>query len=490
MDIPASRVRRDGRQQTDRAAPGPTSNPWIAVPVGINADIAQHRASKAHESLSLGLRSVTGLRDLVRDSWARSLNYHADPEAASPVLVYDGGELDEYRRNHPLSAVMPVIHQLLVRPTYDSGLIVAVGDEHGRLLWVDGDTYMRRKAEDMKFIAGADWSELRVGTSAPGTALELDHGIQISGAEHFNRTVHPWSCTAVPLHDPESSAVLGVVDITGGTEAVAPHTLSLVEAAVAAAQSHLQIERLQHAGRQPGPGQPVPPAGVSPALPAREPATVPDAASNTGGSASRRPKRLYQNSLQVLGRNYGQVSIGGITGELSQRHAEILTLLSWYPEGLSSQVLSTMLYPADKPSTALRPEMVRLRRVLEKLDPSMVPQSRPYRLPEALVVDGRQVLNYLWRGSHRMALQIYKGPLMPFSEAPAIIQLREEISAALREAVLNDASPEVLLQYAQLPEAADDAAVWKECLKVLPARSPKRAAVVARLEKIEAELQG
>ena len=91
------------------------------------------------------------------------------------------------------------------------------------------------------FVPGADWSEATVGTSAPGTALALGRGIQISGAEHYQRTVHPWSCTAVPFHDPDSGAVLGVVDITGTATAVAPHTLSLVEATVAAAQNHSTV---------------------------------------------------------------------------------------------------------------------------------------------------------------------------------------------------------------------------------------------------------
>ena len=95
------------------------------------------------------------------------------------------------------------------------------------------------------FVAGADWSEATVGTSAPGTALALGRGIQISGAEHYKRSVHPWSCTAVPFHDPDSGALLGVVDITGTATAVAPHTLSLVEATVAAAQAQLRVERLQ-----------------------------------------------------------------------------------------------------------------------------------------------------------------------------------------------------------------------------------------------------
>ena len=111
----------------------------------------------------------------------------------------DREELEEYRRQHPLAAIMPVIHKLLVLPSHDSGMLVAVGDEVGRLLWVEGDAAMQRRAEGMMFVPGADWSEATVGTSAPGTALALGRGIQISGAEHYKRSVHPWSCTAVPV---------------------------------------------------------------------------------------------------------------------------------------------------------------------------------------------------------------------------------------------------------------------------------------------------
>lgn len=472
ISIPGMAVSR----RPDRTGAGPASNPWLAVPAGLNPDTVQQHAYRAHERLGSGIRGVTGLRSIVRDSWERSLSHHADPDAASPELVYYGGELAEYRQQHPLASIMPVIHQLLVCPTYDSGLLVAVGDEHGRLLWVDGDEGMRRKAEGMMFMAGADWSEARVGTSAPGTALALDHGIQISGAEHFNRMVHPWSCTAVPLHDPDSGAVLGVVDITGGAEAVAPHTLSLVEATVAAAQAQLRVERLQSAA---GSRTDRPAGRFDQSRPSR-----------SGPGASGAPAvRLYQDSLQVLGRDQGRISVGGSTGDISARHAEILTLLAWHQDGLSSEELSAMLYPRDKSTTTLRAEMVRLRKVLQRLDPAAVPESRPYRLRTPLVVDARQVLNYLHRGSHRMALQIYRGPLIPRSDAPAIVELRREISAALREAVLNDAGPDALMEYARLPEAADDVVVWETCLKLLPPRSPKRAAVVAHLERIDAELR-
>jgi hypothetical protein len=87
-----------------------------------------------------------------------------------------------------------------------------------------------------------------------------------------------------------------------------------------------------------------------------------------------------------------------------------------------------------------------------------------------------------------VALGAYSGALLPTSSAPGIVEIRHELSERLRDALLTDASAETLLSYARTDEAAYDADVWRACLRMLPARSPKRAAVVARLERIEAEL--
>ncbi|MFK4638203.1 GAF domain-containing protein [Paenarthrobacter histidinolovorans] len=437
------------------------------APGGDAAELLQKRALAGHEHLEAwrGGTSVEipGLRRLVHESWQRSASLKANPDVPEAPLAMDRDELEEYRRQHPLATIMPVIKKLLVQPSHDSGLLVAVGDDVGRLLWVDGDPVMQRRAEGMMFVAGADWSEASVGTSAPGTALALDRSIQISGAEHFKRSVHPWSCTAVPFHDPDSGAVLGVVDITGTETAVAPHTLSLVEATVAAAQAQLRIERLQLA------------AAV------REKPRRRSTAAASGNA-------LYRNSLQLLGRDQALLSIDGRTVSLSARHSEILAILGNYPEGLSAEDLCAQLYPGEGSSATLRAEMVRLRKVVQELSPDAVPESRPYRLPVELLPDSGQVLSCLQRGAHRIALEIYKGALLPRSEAPGVVQLRERVSHLLREALLTDGSVESLLKYAELPEAKYDVDLRLAVLKLLPPRSPKRAAVVADLERIDNEL--
>ncbi|MGY4543453.1 hypothetical protein ACVWY0_003393 [Arthrobacter sp. UYNi723] len=444
--------------------------------------LAQRHALAAHEQLDAhafpDAPELPGLRRLIRESWQRSARLKANPDNPEAPLALDTDELEEYRRQHPLASIMPVIHKLLVQPSHDSGLLVAVGDEVGRLLWVEGDPALQRRAEGMMFVPGADWSEATVGTSAPGTALALGRGIQISGAEHYQRSVHAWSCTAVPFHDPDSGALLGVVDITGKASAVAPHTLSLVEATVAAAQAQLRVERLQL-------------AATLASRPARRrnasSAARPNSA-RAGGAGGAKEGSLYRNSLQLLGRDQALLSIEGKTVALSARHSEILALLSTHPDGLSAEELSVLLYPGDGPTMTLRAEMVRLRKILQQLNPAAVPESRPYKLTMDLVPDSGQVLNCLQRGAHRIALEIYRGAVLPRSEAPGIIDLRDRVSSLMREAVLTDGSAETLLKYAALPEARDDVDVRTAALKLLPARSPKRAAVVADLERLEAEL--
>ena len=96
----------------------------------------------------------------------------------------------------------------------------------------------------MNFVPGADWSERGAGTNAPGTALALDAELQIRGTEHFSRIVQPWSCTAVPVHDPATGALIGAIDLTGGTQVASPQTLALVRATAVAVENHLALLQL------------------------------------------------------------------------------------------------------------------------------------------------------------------------------------------------------------------------------------------------------
>ena len=78
----------------------------------------------------------------------------------------------------------------------------------------------------------------------------------------------------------------------------------------------------------------------------------------------------------------------------------------------------------------------------------------------------------------------YAGAVLPDSVAPGVEQVRASVSAALREALIEDAGVDVLLAYADTDEGAEDAEVLRLCLEMLPARSPKRAGLVARLDRL------
>jgi transcriptional regulator of acetoin/glycerol metabolism len=395
-----------------------------------------------------GRRGAT--RRLVAESWARASARRLAPDRAEPGAPLGHDLLDELRRSHPLAAAVPVIRSLLVRDADEgSGVVVAVGDAAGRLLWVEGDRTLVRQAEAMRFVPGADWSEARVGTSAPGTALALDHAVQISGGEHFAVQVQRWSCSAVPVHDLRTHETIGVIDITGGPDAVGPRALPLLEATVAAVERELLLQHLQHGET-------------------RRP---------RGRTVARAPR------LAVLGRDQAELSIDGHAVSLSVRHAELLTLLAWHRTGLSAERLAELVHGRADATATIRPEMVRLRRVLERIAPGLVPLARPYLLPVPVDLDVRQLLAMLDRGAHRAALQAYRGEVLPASVAPGIEEIREEVGGRLREALLESASPDLLLHFAERVAPTDPEPLMT-ALHLLPARSPKRAGIVARLEAL------
>ncbi|MFT3797859.1 GAF domain-containing protein [Microbacterium sp.] len=419
---------------------------------------------RAHEELIGGNDRdprLSQIRPLVQDSWRRSLAHLVGAEALPQPELTDE-ELEAYRKAHPLAEAMGMIRQLLT-PDAESGVVIAVGDAVGRLLWVEGDRSIRTLAGRMGFIAGTNWSEAAVGTAAPGTALALGRSVQIHGAEHFNRFAQPWSCTAAPVHDPETRRVLGVIDVTGGADAATPQAQLLVDATARAVEGELLVARLRA-------------RAAAPPAPRRARRAAPDAAAAA-------------TTLRVLGRDRALLEVAGpgsaAVTELSARHAELLLMLAVHRQGLSAQRLGQLVYGEDAEGT-LRAELVRLRKVLERVAPQLVPATRPYRLSTPLHTDAHQVVALLDRGAHRVALTAYRGRVLPDSVAPGVEEFRESVRQALRDALLAEGSVEVLLAFADTDDGSDDTQVLRLALEMLPPRSPRRAGLVARIEKLEA----
>jgi hypothetical protein len=112
--------------------------------------------------------------------------------------------------------------------------------------------------------------------------------------------------------------------------------------------------------------------------------------------------------------------------------------------------------------------------------------SRPYRIAVNLTSDFDDVRSLLRRGSLRRALAAYPGPVLPNSTSPGIVELREDLRAELRAALLQTEHVDLLFGYAQTPDGWDDAELWERCLALLPRLSSRRTTVVARLQRLEA----
>ncbi|MPQ98942.1 GAF domain-containing protein [Modestobacter sp. I12A-02628] len=469
-------------------------NPWLALPDGAPSPVITRRLRAAHEALvtSGDLPRGGQVRSVVLDSWRRALGSGVDPDGGPPPVDLTDDELIAYRDAHPLAAVMPVIRRLLVADAEADRMIVAVTDASGRMLWVEGDHALRSRAAGMHFVEGARWGEDVAGTNAPGTALALDHAVQIYGSEHYRRTVQPWSCSAAPVHDPVTGALLGAIDVTGGDHVASPHVLTLVRATVAAAESELRwLHHEQQHRSVPAPPPLRRPAPLLEVLgrerarltlppgPALSTALPPGPALST----ALPPGPALSTALPPGPALLPDATRAGGRVELSVRHSELLLLLAEAAvagEGRTADQLAAEVHPGAAAAVTVRAELSRLRRLLG----DEVVGSRPYRLLGRLDSDLDQVRRLLVRGATAQALERYAGPVLPRSTAPGVVTARERLGAALRHAVLRSRRPELLLRYTRLPEVADDVTVWQACLDSLPTSSPRRAAVAAHLVRL------
>ncbi|MFG2123169.1 GAF domain-containing protein [Streptomyces sp. NPDC048710] len=412
------------------------TDPWVALEPGADPAERVRVLRRAHETFTTAGTVPRPVRNVVAESWRRSARAGVGPDGTASVELTDG-DLGAYRAEHPLARVMPLFRELMGTFAADGEHLLAVCDVHGRLLWVEGHPGTRRLADRMNFVPGARWSETAVGTNAPGTAVALDRPVQVFAAEHFIRRVQPWTCAAAPVHDPHTGRVLGAVDITGGDGLAHPHSLGFVQAVARAAESQLAL--------------------LAP------------------------PRRAEGTAmLSALGRGEAELRLDGHRIRLSRRHSEILVLLGRRPEGMTGDELLCALY-ADESVTpvTLRAELARLRRLL---GPGLL-ASRPYRLTAALESDAGVVERRLETGALTSAVEAYTGPLLPGSQAPAVVRLRRRLADGLRAALITHSDPDLLADWAHAPWGEDDLEVWRALAAVRPS-----APVRARLAALEAEL--
>lgn len=132
--------------------------------------------------------------------------------------------------------IMRSVHEIVE----NSGFLLVLTDSVGYLLEALGNREIISRTQDLRFIPGALWSNLEVGTNAISVALDSDRPIQMVGPEHYCRSHHSWICSAAPIHG-LGGEVIGCLNMSGDAKHVHEHTLAVVLAAVYGIEGKLSI---------------------------------------------------------------------------------------------------------------------------------------------------------------------------------------------------------------------------------------------------------
>ena len=458
-------------------------------------------------------------RSLVSASWERSLAAHVDPDRHVPPAVLRDAELPDLRSAHPLNEVMPLLRSTLVSIADEAMHVMLVTDADGTILWREGAAKLLHVADSVGLspglpdVRGRDRHQ-RDGHHAGRRRPGADPLRRAPGA----RTFHAWTCAAAPVHDPDTGAILGAIDISGPLHTVHPAMVQLVSATAQLAENQLRVrlaiadERLRvrnmpHLASLRGntgalvtstgrivAGEPY---GVWPTArgdargrlrphPARRRPRDGARAAQRGLPAAPAPRSIARRSalsLRFMGAGAPGVVLNGRSIPLTLRPAELLAALALHPEGLTAERLAQLLYGDDGNPTTVRGEILRLRGLIG----AEVLRTRPYRLDAGVDSDFAAVRRALRAGKPAEALQACEGPLLPRSDAPEIRELRDELEAGLRHAVLDADDLDLLADYAAHPLGRDDLEVHDRLVRDLPPTDRRRAELESRRARLEAE---
>jgi hypothetical protein len=383
----------------------------------------RERATTAWRRYVEGPTRTPAVRSEVLASWERSAARLAVETDAAPIDDVDA-TAEQWRASplhDPVLELLPELSDMV-----DEEFVVAITDTQGKILFSLAGRSMRSRAEAVNFVPGGRWDEPSVGTNALDLSLRTARPQTVFSAEHFALAVHDWVCYSAPVRDPATGQVLGVLDVSSTWEHA--HPLALTAAVSLARNIEQQLDTTS--------------AGCL--------------------------------SLSTLGSP--RVVLDDREVHLSPRQLELATVLSLHPDGMSLEQLHAAVYREGAATTSTcKAEVSHLRALL---DASI--GSRPYRLVGRVVADHLEVERLLEAGLVRSAVAGYEGPLLPSSEAPAIVEHRNYLHVALRRAVLGAADPDALVHFGRADP--DDREVHEHALALLPTGDPRRVLVESRLE--------
>ncbi|MCB0978185.1 MAG: hypothetical protein KDB02_12075 [Acidimicrobiales bacterium] len=362
-------------------------------------------------------------------SWDRCRSTVAETAAAAPVDC-EPHEVTERWEQSPIRRSGIGVEEQLGRAAESSGLIAAITDEDGRILWTAGSPQMNRVAERVGFVRGGRWDERSAGTNALGMALYTGETSSVFSAEHWCDSVRDWVCWAAPVRSRDGRR-LGVLDLSGPWDRASPLAEFAVSALGRLVEEHL-------------------PDDVGPAVGADQ-----------------------VLKLSVLGRP--GASFAGEPLALSPRQIELLAALALNGPSTLDQLREHVYGERPLSSATIKAELSHIRQML-----GGGIASRPYELTVTVEVDAVDVRDRVRSGDLAGAAAAYTGQLLPDSEAPFALEYRHLIDVTLRQGLLDSGSAEDLLRFAEVHRY--DEAVIERAMEVAGDSATLRHEAEARLQ--------
>jgi len=190
--------------------------------------------------IDTGTIDSTTVRPEVAESWRRCREAGVDPAAVRSRRILESDALQALleQKKYLIDIARPFMENLYGFVA-NSNFVVILCDEHGYIMETVGDSEVINDAPDLNFCRGAFWTETEVGTNGVGTSLVLKRPFQVSGAEHYCRKHHPWTCSGAPIFD-DDQQMIGILEVSGPVEETHLHTLGMVVAAVEAIRHQLR----------------------------------------------------------------------------------------------------------------------------------------------------------------------------------------------------------------------------------------------------------
>ncbi|HEX7004563.1 MAG TPA: hypothetical protein VF168_10300 [Trueperaceae bacterium] len=186
--------------------------------------------------------------------------------------------------------------------------------------------------------------------------------------------------------------------------------------------------------------------------------------------------RHHELELRFLGDP--QVLVKGARKGVGSNFKNILALLAYYSEGLSADRLLTELGWSTVDREKIYSYLSKLRNVVPVSPP-------PYRLDIEWRADFVEVGRLLEGGGLRKAVQLYRGPLLPESDAPGIEEIRSELDEKLRQAALKSDDAEACYALAGILE--EDLELWERAADLLDENDPRILKARTRVSRLQRE---